>query len=399
MVEGLDGPTSGETDLTVGKALDEWFLSRENTLGPNTSRDYRLAIRHQLKPFRFPHGAVSADAFLAPGPAWKLDGSLSLPRHLGGPSRRVDASDHQVLGNLILSVLDDVLVGCIRNRFLEEGLSVKRINNLMAPLRGAVERQFRLKRISLNPFELVQPLTKALSERQSVVSGEQDGLDLPLPEAGPIGFHAAEGEPDPLTTEELKAVLSVMEGAIARQVLFACWTGLRTGELIALRTSDLQLEKDRFLVRRSLSRGILKTTKTGNHRWVNLLPPARAALDAQLEGGTADGWVFPNPFTRSRWANDSKITRRWKRALEQAGVRYRRPYQTRHTYASMMLSAGENPLYVAQQMGHADWSMLVRVYGRWMPSAASTSAGSLVAAAHVAQWPGLFDLLGKTRGD
>jgi hypothetical protein len=184
MVEGLDGPTSGETDLTVGKALDEWFLSRENTLGPNTSRDYRLAIRHQLKPFRFPHGAVSADAFLAPGPAWKLDGSLSLPRHLGGPSRRVDASDHQVLGNLILSVLDDVLVGCIRNRFLEEGLSVKRINNLMAPLRGAVERQFRLKRISLNPFELVQPLTKALSERQSVVSGEQDGLDLPLPEAG-----------------------------------------------------------------------------------------------------------------------------------------------------------------------------------------------------------------------
>ncbi|MGT2493949.1 hypothetical protein ACU4GD_34295, partial [Cupriavidus basilensis] len=39
------------------------------------------------------------------------------------------------------------------------------------------------------------------------------------------------------------------------------------------------------------------------------------------------------------------------------------------TYASMMLSAGEHPMWVAKQMGHADWTMIARVYGRWMPSA------------------------------
>lgn len=50
-------------------------------------------------------------------------------------------------------------------------------------------------------------------------------------------------------------------------------------------------------------------------------------------------------------------------------MRYRRPYQTRHTYASMMLSAGEHPMWVAQQMGHSDWTMIARIYGRWMPSA------------------------------
>lgn len=38
-------------------------------------------------------------------------------------------------------------------------------------------------------------------------------------------------------------------------------------------------------------------------------------------------------------------------------------------YASMMLSAGEHPMWVAKQMGHADWTMIARVYGRWMPSA------------------------------
>lgn len=55
--------------------------------------------------------------------------------------------------------------------------------------------------------------------------------------------------------------------------------------------------------------------------------------------------------------------------MKKAGVRYRRPYQTRHTYASMMLSAGEHPMWVAKQMGHTDWTMIARVYGRWMPQA------------------------------
>lgn len=52
-----------------------------------------------------------------------------------------------------------------------------------------------------------------------------------------------------------------------------------------------------------------------------------------------------------------------------AGVRYRRPYQTRHTYASMMLTAGEPLGWVANQLGHRDLSMLARVYGRWIKSA------------------------------
>lgn len=393
-----DDSLAQATRLTVGQALDEWFESRANTIGPNTSRDYRLAIQHQLKPFKFPPGDVANGVFVKPATETEIDETLSLPRHLGGPSRKIDVRDHRVLGNLRLSALDDILVSCIRNCFLQEGLSVKRVNNLMAPLRGAVERQFRLKRLSLNPFELLQPLRKGLSNRRNVVDGEDGFLDGPLPGSDVHDFRSAEGDPDPLSTAELKAVLSALDGAMARQMLFACWTGLRTGELIALRICDLQLDKNRFLVRRSLSRGIMKTPKTDNQRWVHLLPPARAALEVQLRLGAARGWVFPNPFTLSRWANDSKITRRWKKALNQAGVRYRRPYQTRHTYASMMLSAGENPLYVAQQMGHADWSMLVKVYGRWMPAGSAHAEGSLVANAHAATWPDLLEIVEDRRG-
>lgn len=56
----------------------------------------------------------------------------------------------------------------------------------------------------------------------------------------------------------------------------------------------------------------------------------------------------------------------WKPALTKAKIQYRYPYQCRHTYASMMLSSGANPLWVAKQMGHADWGMIRKVYGRWI---------------------------------
>lgn len=45
-------------------------------------------------------------------------------------------------------------------------------------------------------------------------------------------------------------------------------------------------------------------------------------------------------------------------------VRYRSPHQTRSTYASMVLSAGEHPMWVANQMGHSNWTMIARACGR-----------------------------------
>lgn len=57
----------------------------------------------------------------------------------------------------------------------------------------------------------------------------------------------------------------------------------------------------------------------------------------------------------------------------------RNPYQTRHTYASMMLSAGEHPMWAAKQMGHSSWVMIARVYGRWIPNEGDTSGGKAAA--------------------
>ncbi|MEO5328090.1 MAG: hypothetical protein H7829_07575 [Magnetococcus sp. THC-1_WYH] len=68
------------------------------------------------------------------------------------------------------------------------------------------------------------------------------------------------------------------------------------------------------------------------------------------------------------WIDDNQVRRLvWEPTLKRAGIIYRNLYQTRHTYASMLLSAGENPMWVAQQMGHKDWAMIRQRYGRWIP--------------------------------
>ena len=59
--------------------------------------------------------------------------------------------------------------------------------------------------------------------------------------------------------------------------------------------------------------------------------------------------------------------------LKRAGIRYRNTYQTRHTYASMMLSQGENIMWVCKQLGHVDVEMVIRTYGRWIPDSSTQS--------------------------
>ena len=57
--------------------------------------------------------------------------------------------------------------------------------------------------------------------------------------------------------------------------------------------------------------------------------------------------------------------RNWKRILVKASLRRRTVYQCRHSYAALQLSRGENPQYVAHQMGHTNLEMIIRHYARW----------------------------------
>lgn len=65
----------------------------------------------------------------------------------------------------------------------------------------------------------------------------------------------------------------------------------------------------------------------------------------------------------------SNLTKRvWYPLLRHLGLRKRRPYQTRHTAATLWLASGENPEWIARQMGHTTTEMLFRVYSRYVPN-------------------------------
>lgn len=89
-----------------------------------------------------------------------------------------------------------------------------------------------------------------------------------------------------------------------------------------------------------------KTTKTTSGiRTVELQSEAMKAIQNQLLHSADKLRVFNDPTTDSQWKGDHIIRKRiWIPSLEAAKIEYRNPYQTRHTFASMLLSAGRNPL-------------------------------------------------------
>lgn len=85
--------------------------------------------------------------------------------------------------------------------------------------------------------------------------------------------------------------------------------------------------------------------------------------------------MFYNPRTDNLWETDGEIRKNcWTYILRKAEVRYRCPYQNRHTYASMKLSAAENILWVTMQLGRENTKMMIEVYVKWLPQP-NTEAG------------------------
>lgn len=146
-------------------------------------------------------------------------------------------------------------------------------------------------------------------------------------------------------------------------------TGLRPGEMIALRWGKVDWLARTARVDRNQVSGVEKGPKTAaGVRDVELSDDAVAALIAQ-KGVTflAGEHVGHNPRTNAAWGTDAQIRKTlWEPLMKRSGLRHRNAYQCRHTYASSMLTAGQNPWYVAQQLGHVDVQMVFRVYGKFI---------------------------------
>ena len=137
-----------------------------------------------------------------------------------------------------------------------------------------------------------------------------------------------------------------------------------------VRWQDIDLTNKVAHIRTNITQGKEKEPKTKSSiRRIELHPEALQALNSIIVSEYHDKFrVFIDPKTQATYKYADGLRKYvWMPALKIAGVKYRYPYQCRHTFASNMLSEGKNPMWVASQMGHVDWGMIRKTYGRWIP--------------------------------
>ncbi|PID55457.1 site-specific integrase [candidate division KSB3 bacterium] len=176
--------------------------------------------------------------------------------------------------------------------------------------------------------------------------------------------------PDPLSQQEAERIIGWIhrrDQQAGNYYQCSFYTGMRPEEMIALQWGDYDCNRQTIRVERARSYGEDKTVKNEKVRDIDLTPQAISAIEAQKPFTFLAGrHIFHNPRTGQPWDDqDKQRINFWNPALKKLGIRHRRAYETRHTYATMMLMAGCNPAYAASQMGHS-LQMFFSIYARWI---------------------------------
>ena len=187
-------------------------------------------------------------------------------------------------------------------------------------------------------------------------------------------------ELDPFSRAEADAVIAKLyEVTSGLQAIYACffefsfYTGMRPGEAMALRWSEVDTRNRTARVCRIRLYGkIQERTKTKTSREVLLNDQALQALEkARPLTAARSDYVFAPEGSGDKSElyvrSETGPKRYWLLALRKLGMRHRRMYDTRHTYATMCLMAGMNPAFIASQLGHSV-QILLSTYARWISS-------------------------------
>ena len=233
----------------------------------------------------------------------------------------------------------------VKGRANKEGLSPKRINEIMGLLRQILNE-------AADRFEFTSPMLniKKLRQRKTDV--------------------------EPFTFVDVQRILASVRVDYTNYFTVRFLTGMRTGEVHGLKWKYVDFDLRIIRVRETFVLGEDEYTKTdGSQRDIQMSAPVLQALKAQWhahqlfaqETGKVPEYVFCNregePLDNKNFSD-----RVWYPLLRHLGLKERRPYQMRHTAATLWLASGEAPEWIARQLGHTSTEMLFRVYSRYVPN-------------------------------
>jgi integrase len=268
-----------------------------------------------------------------------------------------------VLGGLKLKKLNSAQVQSFYRSRLDAGLSGSTVHKMHDILRRGLMQAVKWHLVPRNVAEAAKPPRPAPKEMQA------------------------------LSADEARRLLeAAAEDRLEALYVLAIHTGMRQGELLALRWQDVDLENAVASVRRTLTRsggkvvfGEPKTKKS--RRSIRLTPQAVEALRAHLKRQLRDIEILGDRyqdqglvFTTDTGApiNPSNLRQRgFAPLLKRAGLPHMRFHDLRHTCATLLLSRGVHPKFVQELLGHATIAITLATYSHVMPSMGDATAKAM----------------------
>lgn len=251
-----------------------------------------------------------------------------VPYYRGNPIGVISKGDIMALRGLL----------CQADAETGKQLSASRVNHIMTALRMILNEA---------------------AERFGYESPWRNIKALPMPRA----------DIQPFTLKEVRLIIDNVRADFRSYYLVRFFTGMRTGEIDGLTWENVDFGSRQIHIRQALVRGQIEKTKTASS--YRTLAMSQVVYDGLYEQWKRSDEKNRFVFTarNGQPLNHRNVTRRvWYPLLEYLGLGKRNPYQSRHTAATLWLAAGENPEWIARQLGHANTSMLFRVYSRYIPN-------------------------------
>ncbi len=258
------------------------------------------------------------------------------------------------LGDVWLQKLTPEQVQRFYTKKREDGLSSKTIHEIHGVLHLALKNAVRWNYVSRNVCDLV--------DSPRVVSREGT----------------------PLTLEQATRLLKGIRGHRLEVVLMmAVITGMRKGEIIALRWSNIDLERRVLRVLHTVDYippyGYVENepkTRAGKRTinlpdfFITMLTQHRLKQEKQRRN-VGDAWenrdlVFPD--LKGGYLNPIHVLRMFKKILEQANLPHMHFHDLRHSAATILIGMGINPKVIQELLGHSDISITLGIYGHLFPS-------------------------------
>jgi len=213
-------------------------------------------------------------------------------------------------------------------------------------------------------------INKVMCLLRQILTEAAERFSLPDIFKGIKRLKARKPDVQPFSFEQVESICNTIRADFRNYAIVRFFSGMRTGEINGLKWKYVDFERGLILVREVFSAGESEENAKNETslRDIPMLPNVRQALEDQKRfRELGSEYVFSTkgggPIDAHNFA-----TRVWYPLLRFLDIEKRRPYQTRHTTATLMLASGENPEWIARLMGHANTQMLFTVYSRFVPN-------------------------------